>query len=163
MSQPTQEQIDSFRPPRAKQGQSVVFWPSGVRNSRTPSLGVVFYDNGRIVSLMEVALDGRILIREGVRHVDDPKLQLNETQRENGAWDFSPAYLEELEWRKDMDAHMRALEGCLFGPTKSDRELLLYYAAKFEIEDRMTKKSDELRVEVLEHLFPPKRGREKAE
>lgn len=160
---PNQQEIDAFKPPRAKQGQSVVFYPSGVRNSRTPSLGVVFYDNGRIVSLMEVAADGRILIREGVRHIDDPKLRLNETQRENGAWDFSPADMELRARLDDIDAHLKAIEGCLLGPTKSDRELLYYYAAKFDIPAYSTRKSEELRTAVLRCLNGQTHGLDEAQ
>jgi hypothetical protein len=162
---PTQAEIDAFKAPDVLVGQDVVFYPMAHVNSRRPSLGKVIWigQNQRIVNILETDQHGKTLVREAVRHIDDPKLKLNEDQRENGAWDFTPyAKAETAKW-EDMCRHLRALEGCLLGPTKSDRELLYYYGEKFGIEAYSTKKSDELRVEVLECLYPPKKGKSKTD
>lgn len=162
---PTDEEINAFVAPEVLVGQDVVFYPMAHVNSRRPSLGKVIWigQNNRIINILETDQHGKTLVRECVRHMDDPKLRLNEDQRENGAWDFTPyAKAERARW-DDMSRHLRALEECLLGPTKSDRALLYYYGEKFRIEAYSTKKSDELRVEVLECLYPPKDKRKKAE
>lgn len=162
---PTDEEINAFVAPEVMIGQPVVFYPMAQINSRRPSMGTVIWigQNNRIVDILEVDQHGKTLVRECVRHVDDPKLKLNEDQRENGAWDFTPHSKAERERWEDMSHHVRAIEGCLLGPTKSDRELLYYYGAKFNIEAYSTLKSDELRVAVLECLYPPKKSKPKSE
>lgn len=162
---PTDAEINAFVAPAVLVGQDVVYYPMAHVNSRRPSLGKVIWigQNSRIVNIHEVDQHGKTLVREAVRHISDPKLKLNEDQREAGAWDFTPYAKAEREKWDDMCRHLRAVEGCLLGPTKSDRELLYYYGEKFGIEAYSTKKSDDLRVEVLECLYPSKKSKPKPE
>lgn len=163
--QPEQAEEQRFVPPDVKVGQDVVYYPMAVRNSRVPSIGKVMHNNGNVVVLFEVTPTGGTMIRESVRHIDDPKLALNQTQRENGAWDHTESTKAELARYADMDEHLRAMEGCLLGPTKSDRELLLYYGKRFWIPEYQKVKSDDLRIAVLRCLQGKSHGldAEKAE
>ncbi len=52
--------------------------------------------------------DGKIM--EGVRHVDDPKLEWNNDFRENGSWDFSDEWKRLEKEHKDIEARIAALE-----------------------------------------------------
>lgn len=151
---PTQAEIDSFQAPDVLVGQDVVYYPMAHVNSRRPSLGKVIWigQNRRIVNILEVDQHGKTLVREAVRYIKDPKLQLNEDQREAGAWDFTPYAIAERERWDDMRNWLKAMEGAVLGPTKSDKDLLWYYGKKFNIRAYSTRKSDDLRVAVLRAL-----------
>src|SRR5688572_8889207 len=76
-------EIDAFEMPRPCMGQCVAWYPSGTRlNSEIAFITRVSKKN---VELQRAS--GTYMT--AVRHIDDPKLQLNEDQRESGAWDFT--------------------------------------------------------------------------
>ena len=52
--------------------------------------------------------DGRVF--EGVRHVDDPKLEWNNDHRENGSWDFSDEWKRLEKERQELKSRIEALE-----------------------------------------------------
>lgn len=82
-----QEAINAFAMPKPLKGQSVLWWPHGVRQDGYDEIGYVLRISGRNVRLR--LGDGRVVA--AVKHCDDPKLKLNESQREDGCWDFTDA------------------------------------------------------------------------
>lgn len=84
MSTVTQEEIQSFVMPSVKLGLAVSWFANGLR-SGPYQVAFVIRVSHRNVHLV-TATRG---IFEAVRHIDDPKLQLNADQRESGAWDFT--------------------------------------------------------------------------
>lgn len=154
---PTQMDLDTFKPPRVRFGQPVAHYPKGLRDAnRRPDLGWVIRVMERYVHLYVVASSGGPMVLECVRHVDDPKLTLNDDQRVNGAWDFTDYDRDMNEWRAEVDEHFVAVEGALIaGPTKSDREVLLFHAKKLGIAGRTKMKSDELREAILKARYTP--------
>ena len=102
MSQvPTQEEILLFEMPGIDLGTPVEYFPNAVRNSGEPRLGFV----------VRVSRTGRnVVIRtsdggwfDAVRHIDDPKLQLNQDMRENGAWDRT-------EYDKELNKRLESID-----------------------------------------------------
>lgn len=94
---PTPEQqaaLDSFTMPRPMRGQAVLWWPHGTRQDGLEEIGHVTRLGGRNVRIR--LGDGRIM--SAVKHVSDPKLKVNESQREDGCWDFTEA---EKHWRDE--------------------------------------------------------------
>lgn len=80
----TPDPIDTFVMPRPAIGQLVLWYPNADPNAAPEVAAVRRRGHRNIV----VGLGGG-LPRESVRHVDDPKLKLSPSQRENGAWDFT--------------------------------------------------------------------------
>jgi hypothetical protein len=92
-----QEQIDSFKMPVPPRGQSILWYPSGLKSSKA-EIGFVLRVGARNI-VINLASG---LARESVRHVDDPKLQTSVEQREGGAWDFTDDWKEIQALRKDV-------------------------------------------------------------
>lgn len=159
MAVPTKAEIDSFVAPDILIGSKVLYYPHAILNSRTPSMGTVIWkgQNGRIITIQEVDFYGRTLIREAVRHVDDPKLRLNEDQREFGAWDFTPFDKADRDWKRQIEKHLKAIDIAFIGPTKSDRELLMFHAARLGLKGYSTKKNEVVRemISRAEAGLPP--------
>jgi hypothetical protein len=59
-------------------------------------------------------------IQEGVRHSDDPKLDLNSDHRENGCWDFTEEWKRVEERTEDIMSRLGALEAPKARKPKSD-------------------------------------------
>lgn len=142
-----EQKPEPFVPPDVKVGQDVVFLPMATRNSRIPSIGKVIHNNGNVITLYEVTPTGGSLVRESVRHIDDPKLEMNQAQRENGAWDYTEYTKAEMARTEELTVYLKAIEDCLLGG--SDRELLVYYAKKFKIPAWTKIRSDTLRKAVM--------------
>lgn len=149
---PTKEQIDSFQAPEVLIGQPVAYYPLAITNSRAPSMGTVVWvgQNNRIIRIVEVDQHGRTLVREAVRHINDPKLKLNEDQREAGAWDFTPFYKAECAIRDDIEDRIAALEQAMINPDlKSDRQMLLLQAKKLGMRGYSTMRSADLKTAIV--------------
>ena len=89
-----QSAIDSYKMPAAMKGQSVLWWPHGQRQSGYEEIGHVLRVSGRNLRIR--LGDGRVMA--AVKHADDPKLKVNESQREDGCWDFTDA---DKYWRDE--------------------------------------------------------------
>lgn len=107
---PTQEEIDTFEMPPVLVGRIVRWYPNAQRNERTMRIAVITKVSKRTCDLTVLA-GGQIL--DVVRHVNDPKLRLNESQREMGAWDFTEEDVrrdqEILELQKKLDSMAKQL------------------------------------------------------
>ena len=149
-AKPTHEEIEAFKAPKAKFGQPVAYYINGVKDtSRKPELGWVIRTGERTIHLYVVSATGGTLVRESVRHIDDPKLQLNADQRESGAWDFTDYDKEQTALRDEMNDRFDAIEKAVVaGPTQCDREVLLFHCKKLGLRGYSKLKSDVLR-EVL--------------
>jgi hypothetical protein len=86
--------INAFEMPKPLKGQSVMWWPHGSRQEGYDEIAHVLKVNGRNVKLR--LGDGRVM--QATKHVNDPKLKLNESQREDGCWDFTDA---DRYWRDE--------------------------------------------------------------
>ena len=94
--------------PKVAAGTAVIFYPTGRRDSHvTVAFLVRTSRTGRNVMLKTV--DG--LVYDAVRHVSDPKLEINSDHRENGAWDFTDEYKLMRDSYRDVLARVEALEG----------------------------------------------------
>jgi hypothetical protein len=82
-----QEQINAFKMPRPRLGENVLWWRHGTTTVGDPEVAFILKIGQRNVKLRTA--DG--MIYQTVLHVDDPKLKLNEHQREPGAWQFAEA------------------------------------------------------------------------
>ncbi len=151
-AEPTKAEIDSFVAPEVLVGQDVLYYPMANVNSRKPSMGKIIWtgQNQRIVNILEVDAYGRTLVRECVRYITDPKLKLNEDQREFGAWDYTPFYKRECEIRDDIEERIASVEQALINPDmKSDRQMLLLTAKKLGLRGYSTMRSAELRQAIV--------------
>lgn len=93
--------IDAFEMPHVRPGATVLYHPQGMR-TRHQSVATVIRCNRR--GAMVKTAEGHI--REAVRHIDDPKLELNADQRENGAWEHTDDY----KLLQGLDERLSALE-----------------------------------------------------
>lgn len=116
MSSPTQDQIISFEMPKVKVGTPVSFHPTGRDEGTHPQLAFVvrISRTGRNIMLRNV--NGGI--NESVRHVDDPKLEINSDHREGGAWDFTDEYKRIKGERSEILSRIERLELALTPKTK---------------------------------------------
>ena len=110
---PTQEEIQTFKMPEVEVGTPVTFYANGLKEGTEPRIGFILRisRSGRNV-VIRTAEGGHY---ESVRHIDDPKLQLNSDHRENGGWDFAEFHKQELKEREEIRARLAALE---FSATK---------------------------------------------
>lgn len=152
---PTQQEIDSFQAPTVLFGRLVAFFPNAIRNSRKPSLGWVTASNGRITNIFEVTQHGGTLLREGVRHIDDPKLKLNEDQRASGAWDFTEDDKTRAEEDAEFHKRLMALEQSLLAEKgRNDRNFLMGWAKRLELKNYSTQKNEEVLLRIMEATNP---------
>ena len=75
-------QVEQFRMRKPAIGQQVVWYPHADVNE-LPQIAFALEVGARalVLQVAGTAIDG-------VRHITDPKLHMNEHQRANGAWDF---------------------------------------------------------------------------
>lgn len=111
---PTQEELQSYTMPEVEIGTPVTFYANGLKEGTEPRIGFILRisRSGRNV-VIRTASGGH---HESVRHIDDPKLQLNSDHRENGGWDFTGYHKQELKDREEIKARLSALE---FSATKN--------------------------------------------
>lgn len=96
----------NFRMPTIQIGQSVVWHQFGQKE----------HGRGEISFVIAVSPSGRtIAIRrptghciEGVRHINDPKLQLD-IGRENGAWEYTEEFTAYLKFRDETEQTIQML------------------------------------------------------
>lgn len=100
------ETLNSFVMPTVRQGAIVRFYPSGRRTARQAEVATVLRVSDRSVVLR---IESNVRM-DTVRHVDDPKLNLNRDQRETGAWDFTEEHYERAAWFEQVDKRLKSLE-----------------------------------------------------
>ncbi|MBM4401615.1 MAG: hypothetical protein FJ045_06660, partial [Crenarchaeota archaeon] len=100
-----QERIQNFEMPRATIGMPVLWYPTGRREAKTSRVAYMIHCGGRTATLQ--VSNGRV---DAVRHVDDPKLDLSQDQREQGAWDFTYDWKELQEFKQQVNARIAELE-----------------------------------------------------
>lgn len=108
--------IDTFSMPRPAIGQTVLWYPHGTPSEKPEVAIVKKLGHRNVVIGLAIGLN-----REAVRHVDDPKLSLSMSQRENGAWDFTDRdkqYTAILSRMEKLEAKCADLESLLVEPSK---------------------------------------------
>lgn len=83
VKQKLNEDISNFTMPRPSRGQCIAWYPNGTRGDSETAF-VLSVGKRNIVLRTATGIP-----METVRHIDDPKLQLNAEQRASGAWDFT--------------------------------------------------------------------------
>lgn len=107
MSQVVSTQSLDFDMPVPHVGATIRWYPSGLVDARPPGIGQVLRVFHRSLSIQ---LPSGVRM-DAVRHINDPKLQLNVDQRECGAWDFVAEVYERAAWEKKIEDRLKALEG----------------------------------------------------
>lgn len=103
---PTQQEIEDYVMPTIHVGSPVLWYPTGLKNSRPPIVVFVNRAFHRTVNISKIRGGGET----AVRHVSDPKLQLNSEQRQSGAWDFTEERLQYEAERRDILDRLVTLE-----------------------------------------------------
>lgn len=98
---PSEAEVLAFKTPAVRAGSFVRWYPHGYRDPQNERAAVVTKVKTRTLSLHVLSSGQRFDV---VRHVDDPKLRLNEAHREDGAWE----YTEEYAFREAEMAELRA-------------------------------------------------------
>lgn len=76
------EEVERWVMPRPARGQQILWYPDADRH-KEPEIAFVQTVSHRTLTIQI----GRQSMDQ-VRHINDPKLKINEFQRQNGAWDF---------------------------------------------------------------------------
>jgi hypothetical protein len=97
---PTQEEILLFEMPSVDVGTPIEYFPTAVRSGE-PRLGFVVRVSRTGRNVVVRTSDGGWF--DAVRHIDDPKLQMNQDMRENGAWDRT-------EYDKELNKRLESIE-----------------------------------------------------
>lgn len=109
------KESQAFQMPKVRVGVAVLYHPDAVPS---PHSGVAWVcrinRSGRALELR--TSDG--IVRDAVPHVTDPRLRMNESQREDGSWDFT-----------DEHRHLMALERRI-ETLESQAAALIQYSAK---------------------------------
>jgi hypothetical protein len=84
-----QKDIDTFVMPRLLSGQTIRWWGDGTTH-RPPTIAIVVAVGRRSIQLRTASG----MVKNEARHIDDPKIRMNEEQRRDGAWDYTDEYLE---------------------------------------------------------------------
>lgn len=110
---PVQEAV-VYEMPKVMVGQNVLFFPHAERIPGTePSVVAVDKVNAKTINI--IGRKGQ-LSGWNVPHMSDPRLRINPHLRlENGAWDYTPADLEEKTAIEALEARVAALEELMTG------------------------------------------------
>lgn len=84
LEEPRVDPVAAYEMPRPVLGQGVTWYSMGTRSGAGEMAFVIHVGKRNIVLSRASGL-----AVESVRHIDDPKLQMNSEQRANGAWDFT--------------------------------------------------------------------------
>ena len=106
MSQVVSTQSLEFDMPVPVLGTTVRWYQSGLAESRPPGVGTVIRVFHRSLSIL---LPSGVRM-DAVRHINDPKLQLNADQRECGSWDFTEDVYQRAAWEKKIEERLSAIE-----------------------------------------------------
>lgn len=105
-----QADMQKYKQPTVYRGMPVIWHPHGIVSNRGAVVAFVTscHPNRNNVALF---IPGhRFGIRESVLHVSDPRLKLGNDQRENGAWDYTEAHLEDQKQRESLLDRIGSLE-----------------------------------------------------
>lgn len=117
VEQRVREEVQAFEMPRPSMGQTVAWYPSGIKGGACEVAHVLKVSKR---NLLLQRISGTCV--ETVRHVDDPKLKLSAEQRESGAWDFTDYDKQQAADRSrvaEIEARVKTLEELLDSPKKS--------------------------------------------
>jgi hypothetical protein len=116
------ELIAAFEMPPAKLGDVVLWYWNADKGARKPIIGLVTEVSKRNVGVYLLSAKRPEF---HVRHMDDPKLAMNESQREAGGWRHTEARQEQIEWRAIIEQRIDAVEVVKsVGEVQIDRRIL---------------------------------------
>lgn len=105
------DELSDFQMPLPHVGQTVLWYPLGRVDPRHVRAAIVTAVRNGSVSVWQVGA----YARDGVKHVSDPRLRMNQEQRADGAWDFTPAdirmsrFLDQLERMESSQQNLDAV------------------------------------------------------
>ncbi len=99
----TQEELEQYVMPRPARGQQVLWYPDADR-TKEPEIAFV-----KGVSKRSLVLQVNGVAIDTVRHVNDPKMKVNEFQRVNGGWDYPETELRLQELLKRIESLEKAV------------------------------------------------------
>jgi hypothetical protein len=104
---PAEEQEPArWKMPKPCRGQVVVFYNNGAKSKKNAAIGFA-------LSIGEAAIDVtyRGIKYQEVLHIDDPRLQNDDTRNEiGGAWDFTDEHKELVKTIRELTERVEALE-----------------------------------------------------
>ena len=98
-----QKKILDYKMPVPNVGQAILWYPTGRQDGNPARIAHVTKINSRSGRSIQVMPIGQRENFSAVRHIDDPKLDVSEDLRAEGAWDFTPEHYTILSLRKDVD------------------------------------------------------------
>jgi len=111
---------EAYVMPKPQKGSAVLWYPHASKTD-SPEVGFVWKAGHRNIVVQLIAGT----VKETVRHIDDPKLQMGTSQRENGAWDFTDkdkADIKRDEKLAALEAKFTELEDLVSGGKKKKPE-----------------------------------------
>lgn len=99
-------ELKEYAMPQANPGMQILWYKKGVVDRTSVEVAYMLHTGARTAVIC--SMTGRRV--DAVRHVDDPKLQLNADQRENGAWDYTDDYKEMLRFKLEVRSRLERLE-----------------------------------------------------
>lgn len=104
-----QEEIMAYKMPRPTVGDIVVWYRHAQRIDRREQAAIITRVGEKAV---DVWLIGGSVVT-GVKHYTDPRLRLNDEQRESGSWDFSKGFLQLQAKLGEIESKLEAIEQAL--------------------------------------------------
>lgn len=115
MDDKVRKQIAEFSMPQATTGTLVMWYRSARRSGSDAIVAYILHCGARTAQLF-LASGRRV---DAVRHIDDPKLGLNQDQREQGAWDFTPESKKFAADKMELEKRVASLEKAVEALSKS--------------------------------------------
>ena len=109
-SPPTETEViaPEFVMPNVTQGDTILWHKSGIRGNGTRAqTAIVLQVSGKNIDLWLLASKQ---FMPHVRHVDDPRLRLNEDHREQGGWEYTVSHEADKQWREGIESRLAWLE-----------------------------------------------------
>lgn len=98
---------EPFDMPTVTLGETVIYWPGGVRETGRAEVGDVIgvSPTGRSVNLRLARGESKY----GVRHINDPRLKENDEMRAEGSWEFTEQHLLISQMKDDIESLKKAV------------------------------------------------------
>lgn len=118
LSEIDRQRIQDYSMPQVPVGTPVIWYRYGRARRQDAMIGYMIHCGARNATIF--LANGRRM--DAVRHVDDPKLDLNVDQREQGAWDFTQEYKDFKEFRNEVNKRLLEMENAIAGLQSPDKQ-----------------------------------------
>lgn len=111
-----QEELLAYKMPKPAVGDIVIWYRQAQRIDRREQAAIVTRVGEKAI---DVWLIGSSIVT-GAKHYTDPRLRLNDEQREGGSWDFSKTALQLQARLGEIESKLEAIEQALRPEPKSE-------------------------------------------